>query len=73
MCHNEYNTPNYYYLLADSYGMIGQNEEALYWLEKAFKAHQTTQMSWNLHFKDLHNNPRYIAILNGMGLNHSID
>lgn len=67
------NTPNYYYLLADSYGMIGQNEEALYWLEKAFKAHQTTQMSWNLHFKDLHNNPRYIAILNGMGLNHSID
>jgi tetratricopeptide (TPR) repeat protein len=57
-----------YYLLADSYGMIGMDEEAMYWLEKAFEAHQTTQMNWNLHFKNLHNNPRYIAILKGMGL-----
>jgi tetratricopeptide (TPR) repeat protein len=59
---------NSYYELADSYGMIGMDEESMYWLEKAFEAHQTTQMNWNLHFKNLHNNPRYIAILKGMGL-----
>ncbi len=57
-----------YYLLADSYGMIGMDDEAMDWLEKAFEANQTTQMNWNLHFKNLHNNPRYIAILKGMGL-----
>jgi len=43
------------------------------WLEKAYESHETTQMHWNRHFKNLRNNPRYIAILNGMGLNLSID
>jgi TolB-like protein len=62
-----------YYLLADSYGIIGEDEEALDWLEKAYESHETTQMTWNRHFKNLHNNPRYIAILEGMGLNLYID
>ncbi len=57
-----------YYGLANSYGILGKDTAALYWLEKAFISHQTTQMSWNLHFKNLHNHPRYIAILKGMGL-----
>ena len=62
------NTNDSYYWLADSYGIIGEDEEALYWLEKAFESHQTTQMNWNRNFKTLHNHPRYIAILKGMGL-----
>ena len=62
-----------YYLLADSYGIIGEDEEALDWLEKAYESHETTQMHWNRHFKNLHTHPRYIAILNGMGLNLLID
>ena len=57
-----------YWWLADSYAMIGEDEKALDWLEKAYESHQTNQMNWNLHFKNLHNNPRYIAILKGMGL-----
>ena len=57
-----------YYNLADSYGMIGEDEKSLYWLEKAFIAHQTKEIYFNIHFTDLHNNPRYIEILKGMGL-----
>jgi len=57
-----------YYNLADSYAMIGEDEKALDWLEKAYESHQTNQMNWNLHFKNLRNNPRYIAIVKGMGL-----
>jgi TolB-like protein len=67
------NTANSNYWLADSFGMIGEDEKALDWLEKAYESHETTQMSWNLHFKNLRNNPRYIAILKGMGLNLFID
>jgi len=62
------NTANSYYKLADSYAMIGEDEKALDWLEKAYESHQTNQMNWNLHFKNLRNNPRYIAIVKGMGL-----
>ena len=62
-----------YYSLADSYGIIGEDEEALDWLEKAYESNETTQMYWNRHFKNLRNNPRYIEILNGMGLNLFID
>jgi TolB-like protein len=57
-----------YYLLADSFGMIGEDEKALYWLNKAYEAHETTQMNWNLHFKNLRNTPGYLAIMKGMGL-----
>jgi hypothetical protein len=48
--------------------MIGEDEKALYWLEKAYTAGGTGEMSFFIHFRNLHNNPRYIAILKGMGL-----
>jgi len=56
------------YAIASTYGMIGEDEKALYWLEKAYTANHTSEMSFSIHFRNLHNNPRYIAILNGMGL-----
>ena len=62
------NYHNSYYDLANSYGMIGEKEKALYWLEKAYAAHQTHEIYFNFHFRDLHNHPRYIEILKGMGL-----
>jgi len=48
--------------------MLGKDEEALYWLEKAFQSKKSTDMSWNLHFRILHEHPRYKAILKEMGL-----
>ena len=56
------------YAIASTYGMIGEDEKALYWLEKAYTAHQTGEIYFNIHFRDLHNNPRYIEILKNMGL-----
>jgi TolB-like protein len=56
------------YSLAELYAMIGEEKKALYWLEKAFDLHQTTQMPWNLNFKNLRDHPGYNAILEKMGL-----
>ena len=58
-----------YYSIADTYGLIGEDEKALEWLEKAYMSQKISpSMSFNLHFKNLHKNPRYIAILKKMGL-----
>ena len=58
-----------YYRLASSFGIIGKDEEAMYWLEKAYESNKISpHMSFDLHFNNLHNNPRYIAILKKMGL-----
>ena len=54
--------------IASTYGMIGEDEKAFYWLEKAYTARHTAEMSFSIHFRNLHNHPRYIEILNGMGL-----
>ena len=57
------------YHIANTYGMIGENEKAMDWLEKASNMHMISpHLSFNIHFKNLHNNPRYIAILEEMGL-----
>ena len=58
------------YSIANTYGMIGEDEKALEWLEKAYILHKnpTPETSFNIHFKNLHKNPRYIAILKKMGL-----
>ena len=56
------------YYIASIYGMIGEDEKALYWLEKAYAAREIVDISHNIYFRNLHNNPRYIAILKGMGL-----
>jgi len=55
-----------YYWLATLCGLIGEDENALYWLEKAHKI--PAEASYSIHFKNLHDNPRYIAILEKMGL-----
>lgn len=55
--------------LASTYGLIGEDEKALEWLEKAFMLNKLSpEMSFYIHFKNLHNNPRYLAILKKMGL-----
>ena len=57
------------YMIACTYGLIGEDEKAMEWLERAFASNQiNAQLSFNFHFKNLHNNPRYLAILNKMGL-----
>jgi TolB-like protein/uncharacterized protein HemY len=57
------------YSIANTYGMIGEDEKAMDWLEKAFELNRISpSMSFNIHFTNLHNNPRYIAILEKMGL-----
>ncbi len=57
------------YGLASTYGLIGEDEKALEWLEKAFMLNEITpSMSFNIHFRNLRNDPRYLAILNKMGL-----
>jgi len=58
-----------YYFIANDLAILGKFEEALYWLEKAFKLHEIRlEMSYNIHFRSLHENPRYQAILKEMGL-----
>jgi tetratricopeptide (TPR) repeat protein len=55
--------------LASTYGLIGEDEKAMDWLERAFKVNKISpEISYNIHFKNLHDNPRYIAILEQMGL-----
>jgi TolB-like protein len=57
------------YSIANTYGMIGEDEKALEWLEKTYIFGRISpEMSFSIHFKNLHNNPRYIAILKKMGL-----
>ena len=57
------------YHIASAYGMIGEDEQAMDWLEKAFNSNKASpHLSFHIHFKKLHNNPRYIAILENMGL-----
>ena len=57
------------YSIASTYGMIGEDEKAMDWLERASNLGKIFPvMSFNIHFKNLHNNPRYIAILKKMGL-----
>ena len=57
------------YSIASTYGMIGEDEKAMDWLERESNLGKILPvMIFNIHFKNLHNNPRYIAILKKMGL-----
>ena len=61
--------PYYGYGLAIDLAMLGRNEEALSWLEKAFQVKAiNTWISFTFDFRTLHDNPRFQAILRGMGL-----
>ncbi len=51
--------------LAEMLGMIGKDEEALYWLERIGGF---DEMPFHINFKNLHDNPRYVALLDKMGL-----
>jgi len=52
------------------YYLINQDDKAIEWLEKAFEAHENlAYISTGLpNFTRLYNNPRFIEILNKMGL-----
>jgi len=58
-----------YYSIANDLAMLGKIEEAMYWLEKAFHSNRLNlRMLYSIHFRSLHDHPRYLAILKGMGL-----
>jgi len=63
------------YRLAWLYGMIGEDEKAIEWLEKYVerKEFPLPDLSYNIHFKDLRDNPGYIAILEKMGLTEYLE
>lgn len=57
------------YHVADTYGMMGEDEKAMDWLEKAYNINKfSPHVSFNIHFKNVHNSPAYMAILEKMGL-----
>jgi len=57
------------FYIADTYGLIGEDEKAMEWLEKANNLYKISpEVTYSIHFKNLHDNPKYIAILKKMGL-----
>jgi TolB-like protein len=59
------------YGIASEYGLIGEDDNAMDWLEKAFIgdiSRISPEVNFNIHFRNLHDNPRYIAIIKKMGL-----
>ena len=54
--------------IAILFGMLGKDEQALNWLEKAFETGGCPEIPFLLEFKNLHDNPRFNALLNKMGL-----
>ena len=55
--------------IATMLAILEKFEEALDWLEKAFQLDKiSVGISYNIHFRSLHDHPRYQAILKAMGL-----
>ena len=56
--------------IAREYGLIGEDEKALEWLEKSLEKNKSLspEINFNIHFKNLHNNPRFIALMETMEL-----
>jgi len=55
--------------IAETYGMIGADEKAMEWLEKALLLNKLhVRISYSIHYKNLHNNPRFLALLEKQGL-----
>jgi len=61
------NEINYYRLSVDL-ALAGRYEDALYWLEKAYEAYQTTTLKRDIAFIQLHDDPAFRSILQRMGL-----
>lgn len=55
-------------LMAEKYALLGEEEKALDWLEKAFEQNKIGPIKNNLYFKNIKTEPRFIAILAKMGL-----
>jgi TolB-like protein/AraC-like DNA-binding protein len=54
--------------IARQLALLGKDEEALYWLEKSYQAHKIGDINTDFWFKNLHDQPRFQAILKGMGV-----
>jgi tetratricopeptide (TPR) repeat protein len=57
-----------YYWIASFLALLGKDEEALDWLEKAYQVHAGNRIKTDYSFRNLHDRPRFQAILKGMGL-----
>lgn len=57
-----------YYSLATECAMAGMDKEALDWLEEALENERGGFMGANIEFHHLHQDPRFLAILEKMGL-----
>jgi hypothetical protein len=56
------------YVLAIDNAMAGHDEEALYWLEQVQIQIQDAEIGVKIMFHHLHQDPRFLAILEKMGL-----
>ncbi|MGB5507787.1 hypothetical protein [Robiginitalea sp.] len=54
--------------MAEKYALLGEEEKALDWIEKAFEQHNVGAIKNNIYFKNIKTEPRFIAILEKMGL-----
>jgi len=59
---------NSYHLLAMECAMAGKDEEALDWLEEAVKHWGGAELGIQVQFHHLHQHPRFLALLEKMGL-----
>ena len=61
---------NQAYWMAQKYAFIEENDKALEWLEIAMEHHdlKMPKIKNDPYFKDLHNEPRFKAILRQLGL-----
>lgn len=58
-----------YFDIATTYGLIGEDEKAIEYLEKAYISSAIAPtISYRIVFKNLHSNPGYIALLKKMNL-----
>lgn len=56
------------FLMAEKYAFIKEEQIALDWLEKGYEQHQLGPIKNNLYFKNIKTEPRFIALLEKMGL-----
>jgi len=54
--------------LARDNAMAGHDDEALYWLEQARLKFLEAEAGFRIHYHHLHQDPRFLAILEKMGL-----
>ena len=55
--------------IANNLALLGKYDEAIRWLEEGFQLDKIgVGISYYIHFRSLLENPRYQAILKGMGL-----